>query len=140
VRCSVEHAFAVFTARIDAWWPSGHRHLPDARLTLEGRVGGRFFERGADGREHELGEVTRWEPPHRVAYTWHPGALTRPTAVEVRFSAQGATTRVEVTHAEGDANLGEAWPTRAQKFDAAWRHVLPAFAAAAHHNVKESTP
>ncbi len=131
VRCSLSHAFEVFTGRLDLWWPPGHRHFEDGELTMEARRGGRFFERADDGREQELGRVTEWEPPHRVAYTWRPGAIDRPTEVEVLFSTDGAATTVRVIHREGDAGMGQQWPSRAQKFDAAWRHLLPEFAAMA---------
>ncbi|MEM6994701.1 MAG: SRPBCC domain-containing protein [Myxococcota bacterium] len=131
VRCSVDHAFAVFTARLDLWWPRNHRRTRDAELTMEGRAGGRFFERDAEGGEHELGQVIAWQPPTRLAYTWHPGALTLPTEVEVRFSARGEGTLVEVVHREASAAMGAEWPVRAQRFDAAWRHLLPEFIALA---------
>lgn len=127
VRCSVEHAFDTFTARVDLWWPPGHRRLDGSRLAIESRVGGRFFERDDRGEEALLGEVVRWEPPHRLTYTWYPGARVGPTLVDVRFVAEGAATRVEVTHSEGDAALGDEWPTRVARFERAWARVLPAF-------------
>lgn len=127
VRCPVDHAFAVFTDRIDLWWPSSHRMLTDSRLRMEARVGGRFFERTNAGDEKKLGEVVRWEPPHRVTYTWYPGAISAPTEVDVSFTPDGDFTVVDVTHAEGDSRLGEAWNQRVVKFASAWTEVLPAF-------------
>ena len=38
VRCPIDHAFAVFTDRIDLWWPSSHRMLSDSRLHSDGEV------------------------------------------------------------------------------------------------------
>ena len=140
VRCPVAHAFAVFTERVDLWWPPSHRRSADGTLTMECRVGGRFVERTESGEEHLLGEITRWEPPHRLVYTWYPGAITGPTLVEVRFVEHEGHTRVEVEHAEGDAAMGEQWPTRAQKFDAAWGEVLPAFATAANNPEQAQSP
>lgn len=131
VRCPVEHAFAVFTGRIDAWWPVGHRRFEGSTLTLDAEPGGRFVERAADGREAVLGEVVAVEAPHHITYTWRPGAITAPTEVEIRFTAEGETTRVDVTHREAGAAMGERWPERAALFARAWSHVLPAFAAAA---------
>lgn len=130
VRCPVEHAFRVFTHRIDAWWPAGHRRFDRSTLTLEAEPGGRFFERAPDGREVVLGKVLTVEAPHHITYTWHPGAITAPTAVEIRFTADGELTRVDVTHHEADAAMGDRWPERAALFTRAWSHVLPAFAAA----------
>ena len=61
VACSREHAFAVFTSRIDVWWPRGHRRFGESELRLEPFVGGRFFERAANGEEFDLGAVRIWE-------------------------------------------------------------------------------
>lgn len=129
VRCSVEHAFEVFTRRIDMWWPPSHKRFADSRLVLEAREGGRFYERAASGSESELGEVLSWEPPLRVRYSWWPGADDKPTEVEVMFRAEGDVTVVEVTHREGDAGLGDRWPERVKKFEKGWSAVLTAFRA-----------
>lgn len=128
VRCSTAHAFDVFTRRIDAWWPRGHRRL-DGEVVLEPFVGGRVFERDRHGTEVELGRVLVHEQPDRLVYTWWPGAVAGPTHVEIRFVADGEQTRVDVEHREGDAQLGPEWPRRAQGFSRAWDDVLPAFAA-----------
>lgn len=126
VRCSQAHAFAVFTGRTDLWWPPSHRQLRGSQIRMEEGVGGRFYERTEGGDERRLGEVTRWEPPHRVTYTWYPGSVTGPTEVDVRFSRDGEQTVVDVIHAEGDSRLGAAWSQHAQKYRNAWAEVLPA--------------
>lgn len=127
VHCTVERAFATFVDRIDAWWPESHRKEPGSTLELEPGAGGRLVERYADG-ERELGAIVAWEPPGRLVYTWWPGALQRPTTVEVRFESEGESTRVRIVHSEGDAALGEKWPERAALFERGWSTVLPAFA------------
>lgn len=127
VRCAVEHAFAVFTDRIDLWWPPSHRRFASSTLTLEARPGGRFFERTPSGDEALLGEVLTCEPPARVVYTWLPGSLSAPTHVEVRFSPDGAGTLVEVTHSVGDA--ADVFAERVGLFERAWSSVLPVFIA-----------
>jgi hypothetical protein len=47
VDCPVDHAFAVWTGRISQWWPKDHTVSADDDMTvvLEGRRGGRIFER-----------------------------------------------------------------------------------------------
>ena len=102
VDCPVDHAFDVWTAGIARWWPLDHTVSAEDGLTvvLEGRPGGRIFERQPGGQEHDWGEVTIWEPPTRLGYTWHLNRdRSDATDVEIRFlpAAEGAT-RVEIEH------------------------------------------
>ncbi len=100
-------AFEVFTARMESWWPMATHHIGEAdcaTVVVEPQAGGRWFERGVDGRECQWGEVLAWEPPQRVLLAWrlnHRWAYDPAlhTEVEVRFSAlDGQTTRVELEH------------------------------------------
>jgi hypothetical protein len=134
VACSAEHAFTVWTSGIGTWWPPDHTVTGQAGLVivLQGRVGGRIYERTPDGAEHEWGEVTVWEPPTRLAYLWH---LRRDradaTEVQVRFVAHGAAaTRIEIEHHgwERLGATGQEWRDRNQ---AGWQSLLPHFATAA---------
>lgn len=127
VRCSVAHAFRVFTEQVDLWWPPGHRKFEDSSLHFETQEGSRFFERSAAGEEAVLGEVLTCEPPHHISFTWHPGKIELPTHVAISFEADGDDTIVNVIHAEGDAALGDKWTERAQLFTRGWSHVLAAF-------------
>jgi len=136
VRCSIEKAFETFTTQINAWWPKSHRNNEQSEIQFEMKVGGRLFERTPDGHEKTLGEVTLCERPCRIAYTWYPGANRLPTQVDVTFTEMDSSvdepcTLVEVAHSEGLSALGEEWPERVKKFDAAWREVLSAFATTA---------
>lgn len=134
VACSAEHAFAVWTGRIENWWPADHTvsGRPDAQVVLEPRVGGRIYERTPDGAEYAWGEVTVWEPPHRLGYLWH---LRRDRAdatdVEIRFVAAAESwTRVEIEH-RGWERLGadaQIWRDRNR---VGWTTLLPHFDAAA---------
>lgn len=139
VRCSRRHAFTVFTERIDAWWPEGHRRFgSDSTVTLEATAGGRFSEQGPNGEDALLGEVLLCDPPARILYTWYPGAISGPTLVEITFSEDAGETLVRVVHSEGDSELGELWPTRAAKFSSSWDEVLPAFAGLADATAEET--
>jgi uncharacterized protein YndB with AHSA1/START domain len=131
VECGVEHAFDVFTSRIDLWWPRSHRRFEGSVILLEPAVGGRFTERTPAGKDVHMGEVIRCEPPHAISYTWYPGAIEEPTTVDVRFIDKGNHTIVEVTHSEGHSGLGDAWPHRAQVFAKNWGAVLPAYGSVA---------
>jgi uncharacterized protein YndB with AHSA1/START domain len=73
VDATPEHAFEVWTSRPTIWWPRSHTVTRDPGLSVvfEPREGGRIFERGSDGSEHDWGEVVVWDPPTRVEYLWH---------------------------------------------------------------------
>ena len=130
VACRPPEAFTVWTGRFSAWWPDDHTvtGAPEA-VVLEPRVGGRIYERGPDGTEHEWGEVTAWEPPGRLCYLWH---LRRDrsdaTEVEIRFVEQGSGTRVEIVH-RGWERLGADGPEWRDRNRGGWETLLPHFIA-----------
>lgn len=132
VDTSVAHAFTVWTTRIGTWWPADHTVTgePGLSVVLEGRVGGRIFERTRTGAEHEWGEITVWEPPHRLAYLWH---LRRDradaTEVEIRFVEAGNGTRVEIEH-RGWERLGAQGPGWREANKGGWASLLPHYRAA----------
>lgn len=128
VECPIHDAFQTFTARIDLWWPIAHRRFRDSVMVLEPWAGGGFFEKSQDGQEVRLGDVLSIEPPHSLVYTWFPGAVAKPTLVQVSFVEGPDAVMVTVTHSEGGSLLGEEWPKRAVRFAKSWEEVLPAFA------------
>jgi uncharacterized protein YndB with AHSA1/START domain len=134
VGCPAEHAFDVWTSRISRWWPADHSVSGenDLLVVLEGRLGGRIFERTSAGTEHEWGEVTVWEPPRRLVYLWH---LRRDradaTEVEITFIDQGnSTTRVEIEH-RGWERLGSQGADWRNANRNGWSTLLPPYVAAA---------
>jgi uncharacterized protein YndB with AHSA1/START domain len=132
VACSPAHAFEVWTAKTSAWWPKGHSRSgnPEA-VVFEPRPGGRIYERGSDGAEHEWGEVTAWEPPRRLAYLWHIyGDRADATEVEVTFADSGASTRVRITHS-GFERLGTKGEELRRRNRQGWAGLLEHFGRAA---------
>jgi uncharacterized protein YndB with AHSA1/START domain len=131
VRCPPAVAFSTWTTRASTWWPPDHSVSSERGLQVvfEEHVGGRIFERTPSGVEHEWGRVTVWEPPTRLAYTWHLRALPRDaTDVEVRFvDAGGDRTRVEIEHG-GWERLGELGTERREGNRLGWMSVFPYFA------------
>jgi uncharacterized protein YndB with AHSA1/START domain len=126
--CPAEHAFEVWTARIGTWWPVDHTASgqPGLAVILEGRPGGRIFERTPAGAEHDWGEVLAWEPPARLVYSWH---LRRDradaTEVEIRFvPVERSRTRVEIEHRAWErlGAEGKAWRDRNR---GGWSTLLP---------------
>lgn len=122
-----EAAFRRFTAEIASWWPLRSHSVGRDRaetVVFEGRAGGRIYERIRGGEECIWGTVTAWDPPRRVAFTWHPG-LTPDTAgdVELRFLPDGAGTRLELTHS-GWEKLGPIAAKARKGYNVGWVYVL----------------
>jgi uncharacterized protein YndB with AHSA1/START domain len=116
VQAQPQSAFELFTERMGAWWPlETHSIAVDQglqqkaqTLRVETREGGAIEEVLDDGSTRSWGRIDAWEPPGRVVYRWKPNDLpTPPTEVEVRFTADGDGTRVDVEH-RGWEGLGEA--------------------------------
>src|SRR5262249_56520301 len=72
VRAPPTRAFALFADDLARWWPLSRVHTgPDpVDCAIEPRVGGRVFERAADGREPPWGTVLADDPPRRLAFFW----------------------------------------------------------------------
>lgn len=126
-----EIAFRRFTEGMAEWWPlSTHSVSESAEATcaLEGRVGGRVFETGPDGALHLWGTVTAWEPPRRLAFTWHPGrSVDTRQEVEVAFQPSGRGTRVDLVHT-GWEHLGKEAAGMRAGYDSGWDFVLGLYA------------
>jgi len=130
-----ERAFRLFTEGMAEWWPLATHSVGEERaetVILEPGVGGRILERTRDGEEHLWGTVTVWEPPGRVAFTWHPGrGPDTEQDVEVRFEPSGSGARVELVHT-GWERLGDRAAAVYENYDGGWDFVLSErFAAAA---------
>ena len=133
VACSPEHAFDVWTSRMGTWWPTDHTVTggDDVVVVLQSGVGGRIYERTAEGVEHDWGEVTVWDPPGRLGYLWHIGReRSTATEVQVRFVPQGkANTRIEIEH-RGWEQLGTEGAEIRNKNQIGWQTVMPHLLAA----------
>lgn len=134
-------AFEVFTTRLASWWPMPSHHIGEAEcadVRIEPRVGGRWFELGADGSECDWGRVLAWEPPARVVLAWQLSARwvfdpSLHTEVEVRFVAVDAGhTRVELEH-RGLEAYGPDAPAMREAFGSpnGWNGMLEHYAAVA---------
>jgi uncharacterized protein YndB with AHSA1/START domain len=135
VAVPVDEAFRVFTEELETWWPL-RTHAVDTEnsdtVVMEGREGGRLFERGTGGEQHVWGIVQSWEPPQRVGYTWHPGrGEDTAQEVEVTFTPEGDGTRVEVRH-WGWEKLGDRLDETIASYNEGWDLVLGRYAEAAN--------
>ena len=84
----VEEAFRVFTEELAEWWPYATHSVEGENVdtvVFECSRGGRFYERAKDGTVHIWGTILTWDPPSRIAYSWHPGR-SEETAQEVAIT------------------------------------------------------
>jgi uncharacterized protein YndB with AHSA1/START domain len=99
-------AFRLFTEGMASWWPlETHTCFDDEKSTcfLEGKPGGRIYERSEKtGKEIDWGKVITWQPGERVVFSFRPGHFTDGPGpwpeVEIRFTASGSGTRVDLEH------------------------------------------
>ncbi|MGP0093419.1 MAG: SRPBCC family protein [Xanthobacteraceae bacterium] len=140
VSAPLARAFEVFTAGIGRWWPKTH-HIGSSDLdthVIEPKAGGRWYERGIDGVECEVGKVLVWDPPARLVLGWQltadwkfdPNLMTE---VEVRFIPDGANaTRVELEHRDLDrfGNRADAFRLQIDSPEG-WGGLLQLFAQSA---------
>jgi uncharacterized protein YndB with AHSA1/START domain len=134
VKAPTDVAFHVFTEEIASWWPIATHSVSDERaktVVMECRPGGRLYEVDDAGNQHDWGVVTAWEPPARVAFTWHPGrGPDTHQDVEVRFTPEGADTRVELVHT-GWEKLGDEAEATVHAYTQGWEPVLARYVEAA---------
>lgn len=126
VRAAPARAFALFADDFARWWPLSQTHtgLDPVDCAIEPRVGGRVFQRAADGRETVWGTVLAYDPPHRLAFSWIVGlSAGQEQLVEIRFMAEGFGTRVELTHS-GWEKLGDAAASRRGSYERGWGKLL----------------
>jgi uncharacterized protein YndB with AHSA1/START domain len=132
---SVEEAFRLYTEQVGTWWPYKKTHSVAEEdvetVILEGRLGGRFYERTKSGEEHLWGTILVWDPPNRVVYSWHPGrGEDTAQQVEVTFTPEGGGTRVVLVHM-GWERLGDRMADAVASYDTGWDTVLGRYVAAA---------
>jgi uncharacterized protein YndB with AHSA1/START domain len=148
VKASPARAFALFTANIERWWPQTHHigKAPFTNVVLEPRVGGRWFERDAEGGECQWGKVLAWEPPARLLLAWQitsqwqydPAFVTE---LELTFApAEGDATLVTLEHRDLE-RFGADAERVAGLLNGGWPTIIGDFAAYADtQRQKETTP
>jgi uncharacterized protein YndB with AHSA1/START domain len=132
-----DRAFTTFTQEMNSWWPRSHKigSAELAEAVIEGREGGRWYERDVDGSECDWGKVLVWDPPARLVLAWQISGewaydADLMTEVEVSFVSEGPDrTRVELEHRGLDAYRERTEEMR-ETFDGpnAWRGILEEFA------------
>lgn len=124
-------AFKRFTAEFGSWWPSRTHSIGGdriERIVFEECLGGRIYEEHKDGRRFQWGQVTLWDPPRRVEFTWHPSRdPSTAQEVQLEFHTEGSGTRLELT-----STGWEQWGRRAKRarksYNIGWAYVLNVWA------------
>ena len=134
VPATPQRAFDLFTAHMHEWWPLATHSVGEAdavSVTFGEGAGAEIVETLADGTTSVWGTVTHWEPPDRVAFTWHPGtAEAEATRVEVTFTQSGpGATLVRLIHS-GWERRPDGVSAR-ENYDSVWDPVVGCFAEAA---------
>lgn len=136
VKLAPVEAFDLFANRFDLWWPRDKSANPGTTLVeavLEPKVGGRWYEKGANGTICEWGHVLAYEPPERLLIDWQLGADYRydpnlHTEVEILFQPDGSGTLVKLEHRNID-RFGEKWEEmrRGISSQGGWPGILGSF-------------
>ena len=138
VNAPIDRAFAVFASRMGDWWHKEHsiaRGTSQKDVVIEPRAGGRWYEVGADGSEHQWGRVLTYDPPRRLVLAWQ---LTRDfvydpnfeTTVEVNFEERDGTTLVRFEHRDLE-RMGADAVEMLEGMDGGWAMLLGLFKAEA---------
>lgn len=132
-----EAAFDLFTARMSEFWPASHSigASPFQAVVMEPGVGGRWFERSADGAECLWGRVLAWNPPNRVVLAWQINADWKydpdfETEVTVTFTEiERGRTKLELRHGHLE-RFGVRAAEMKDTFESpnAWDGILAAYA------------
>lgn len=132
-----DRAFALFTDRMAAWWPTAefsvamYRGASVRNVVVEPREGGAVYEVADDGERADWGHVTRWDPPLAFEMEWYPGVATEDAStVVVSFHPEGSGTRVELVHAGLNERTNGA--EMVARYTSGWDVVLAPFVDAAH--------
>lgn len=134
-----DRAFRLFTEGMGGWWLPSHSVAKSglAKVVMEPKSGGAWYEIGKEGERCEWGRVATWEPPGRLVLVWQLSATFAydpelHTEVEVTFTPEGGGTAVRLEHRMLE-NYGETAGQMAHVFDSpnGWGGLLKAYLASA---------
>ena len=138
VNAPIDRAFDVFATRMGEWWHKEHslaKETTQVDVVVEPKAGGRWYEKGADGSEHQWGRVLAYEPPRRLVLAWQ---LNREfvydpdfeTTVDVTFAEKDGATLVTFKHRDLERMGADAVETL-ESMDGGWGMLLDLYRNAA---------
>ena len=127
VQQSPAEAFRLFTEEMGIWWPMQTHSVAEGdakQCGMQCHAGGEIYEITNDGQRHVWGKVTRWEPPHHLAFTWHPGREPDSAQeVALLFEPTPSGTRLTLEH-RGWEKFGDKAQEMADAYNNGWEGVL----------------
>jgi uncharacterized protein YndB with AHSA1/START domain len=138
VKADPARAFTLFTQKMGAWWPDKKTigPAPRADIVVEPFIGGRWFERSADGTETQWGHVLSFDPPNRIILAWQISGQWKfdpdlVTELEITFSTLGRETEVVLEHRNLE-RLGQDNPNLLSLMDQGWGAILGSYQRSAN--------
>lgn len=130
VEAPIDHAFSVFTEKMETWWNPDHHLIETAEMVVEPRVGGNIIDRGADGSECRWSRVLAYEPPTLFVFSWDINTRweietdpDKTSEVAVTFTAEAPDrTKVELEHRHLDRH-GEGWEGMRDAVGSGWKNL-----------------
>lgn len=128
---TVEQVFYSFTAEFGDWWPLadysvGAGESAARAVKMSAHLNGEILEELEGGRHELWGKILLWDPPRRLAFTWHPGDTPeRATRVEIAVDSTPFGARIDLTHSHWNHIYDEEeW----RSYNAGWHSVLAKYA------------
>jgi len=135
INADVDKVFSAYVEKINDWWPrqgksNRYTWAPEGvepkDILFEAKVGGRYYERFADGSEFVIGKITEYEPPSKLSYTWQGRDWPGDSLIEVRFEPSGEGTLLSLTHS-GFEIFGEEADSMAEGYSMGTEEILGIF-------------
>lgn len=140
VPVDAETAFRLYVSRPGRRHPVGGLSGAPAEIVYEPFAGGRWYEVGEDGTQHDWGRVLTWDPPRRLVLAWMVDAGSgawafdpdpdRASRAEITFEPTATGTLVRVVHSGFEAHVDGASIRRG--VGGGWSSDLDDLARAAH--------
>ena len=109
-------AFDAYVQGMNTWWPRQgvfpYSFAPKTtfprHIRFEAQLGGRYYETFADGEEWVIGQITRYDAPHSLEYTWRDPNWQGETQIRLEFAAADHGASVNYAQ-DGFAEAGVQW-------------------------------
>ena len=128
VPCDAKTAFEFYTTQMSVWWPTEKHSLSQSKNTqvfFESQVGGKIYEKSANGEVQVWGSVLKWNPYEGIVQSWHVGgAPDKASELELKFTeVNPKLTKIRLEHRNWE-HFGEAAEETRGHYSGGWNGVL----------------